>query len=147
MGTSARARGWGRSLAHADPLGRPTWRCAGKRNPRSWPCGACGRRDALTPEDVRRGRLCSTCRAYGEHDLVRSLVTGFARHEAAATGEPVALTFDSEGGWSVDGEAAILGVAVIDAALVLPDGAVVPVRADGAPDRGGISRRRCGGLA
>ena len=45
----------------ATPGGNSALRAASKRNPRKLPCPTCGRPNALTPADVRRGYHCDAC--------------------------------------------------------------------------------------
>lgn len=44
-----------------DPGGNSALRAATKRNPRNKPCPECGRKNVLTPEDVRRRYRCDKC--------------------------------------------------------------------------------------
>jgi hypothetical protein len=41
-------------------------RAASKRNPRSLPCGTCGRPNMLTPADKHRGYQCDICARQAE---------------------------------------------------------------------------------
>jgi len=50
----------------ADPGGSSSLRRARRGNRRTRPCPTCGRRKALTPEDVRRGYQCDACAARRE---------------------------------------------------------------------------------
>lgn len=45
----------------ADPGGRSALRAASPSNPRNQPCPTCGRKNVLTPADVRRGYQCDRC--------------------------------------------------------------------------------------
>jgi len=44
-----------------DPGGKSALRAASKKNPRNRPCPTCGRKNMLTPEDVRLGYQCDFC--------------------------------------------------------------------------------------
>lgn len=44
-------------------------RAATKSNPRNRPCPTCGRKNMLTPEDVRRGYQCDHCADRAERGL------------------------------------------------------------------------------
>lgn len=48
-------------LHFQDPGGRSALRKATKDNPRNRPCPTCGRKNVLTPRDVRLGYQCDIC--------------------------------------------------------------------------------------
>ncbi len=48
-------------IRFADPGGKSALRAASKSNPRNRPCPNCGRKNVLTPEDVRQGYQCDKC--------------------------------------------------------------------------------------
>jgi hypothetical protein len=45
----------------ADPGGSSALRAASRKNPRNRPCPTCGRKNVLTPKDVRLGYQCDRC--------------------------------------------------------------------------------------
>ena len=45
----------------ANPGGNSALRAASATNPRNLPCPTCGRKDMLTPKDVRLGYQCDRC--------------------------------------------------------------------------------------
>jgi hypothetical protein len=45
----------------ADPGGQSALRAVTRKNPRNQPCPTCGRKNALTPADARRGYQCDHC--------------------------------------------------------------------------------------
>jgi len=45
----------------AEPGGNSALRAATKTNPRNRPCPTCGRKNVLTPKDVRLGYQCDHC--------------------------------------------------------------------------------------
>jgi hypothetical protein len=46
---------------YAQPGGNSALRAATRDNPRNRPCPTCGRKNVLTPADVRRGYQCNRC--------------------------------------------------------------------------------------
>lgn len=134
MSTAARRRGHGRSLTWVDPLGRPDERCASARNPPTFPCPICSR-VALTPADVRRGRICANCQAAGGHDYRRPNVVHDARHLAVETGLEALVTYDPDGQYHVrpvrPDSAFLGGVGEMDVLIVQPNGRPRPVGVPG----------------
>ena len=48
-------------VGFADPGGNSALRAATKNNPRNLPCPTCGRKNMLTPADVRAHYQCDIC--------------------------------------------------------------------------------------